>query len=81
MPTYKWKREHRDVQVGDIVLLRESNPVKCEYKLCRVKEVFPGEDRKVRKVTLNYKNLQETGKEVKKAVHNLQSTKFSEKLI
>ena len=38
----------------------------------------PGEDGKVREVTLNYKNLEETRKDVKKAVHNLLSTKFSE---
>ena len=78
VPSYKWKRAHRDVQVGDIVLLRESNPIKCEYKLARVKEVSPGEDGRVRRVTLIYKNLKETGKDVNSAVRDLQSTKFSE---
>ena len=78
VPTYKWKREYRDVQVNDIVLLKESNPMKCEYKLCRIKEVFPGDDGKVRRVTLVYKNLDETGKDVSKAVQDLQKTEFSE---
>ena len=77
VPSYKWRQKYRDVLVGDIVLMKDSNLLRCEYRLARVKETFPGEDGHVRRVKLEYKNLQQTGN-VRSAVEDLKKTKFTE---
>lgn len=56
VPNYKWKTSSRNVVQGDIVLLKDSNVLKREYRLARVKEVIPGDDGHVRRVVLEYKN-------------------------
>ena len=78
VPSYKWKTEKRNVQAGDIVLLKESNQLRGEYKLAKVTEAIPGRDGKVRRVKIGYKNLQPTGHNMKNAVDDLKKTKFSE---
>ena len=72
VPSYRWKTTYRNVMEGDIVLLKDSNLLKREYRLARVKEAVPGDDGKVRRVKLEYKNLKSTGKDVKDAVKDLQ---------
>lgn len=72
VPSYRWKTAYRNVMEGDIVLLKDSNLLKREYRLARVKEAVPGDDGKVRRVKLEYKNLKSTGKDVKDAVKDLQ---------
>lgn len=79
VPSYKWRREFRDVMVGDVVLLRDCNPLDRKYQLMRVKEVFPGEDGRVRRVLLQYKNVPDSTtdlnklkfKETERSVHNI----------
>jgi hypothetical protein len=78
VPSYKWKTEYRNVLPGDIVLLKESNQLKAEYKLAKVKTADPGPDGKVRRVTLIYKNLKPTGTCPKKAKKDLQAATYSE---
>ena len=78
VPSYKWKTETRNVLPGDIVLLKESNQLKAEYKLAKVKTADPGPDGKVRRVTLIYKNLKPTGTCPKKADKDLKGATFSE---
>ncbi|KAK4290852.1 hypothetical protein Pmani_028375 [Petrolisthes manimaculis] len=51
----KWHVSKRNVKVGDIVLLQESNAVIGKWKLAQVVLVIPGHDDKVRNVTLRYK--------------------------
>ena len=46
----KWHHEKRNLQVGDVCLLRDSNAVRGEWRLCRVNEVMPGNDGNVRNV-------------------------------
>ena len=53
----KWHTSTRNLEVGDVVLLSESNSLKGEYRLGRVTEVFPSSDGLVRKVNLAYKNF------------------------
>jgi len=57
VPCKKWKKEFRNIMVGDIVLWKENNPLQPTYNLARVKSVVPGEDGKVRRVRLEYKNV------------------------
>ena len=43
---------HRNLCEDDVCLLRDSNAVRGEWRLCRVKEVYPDEDKKVRNVSV-----------------------------
>ena len=52
----KWHNSQRNVQIGDIVLLQDSNQVRGNWKLAKVSKVFPGIDGKVRNVEVEYKN-------------------------
>jgi hypothetical protein len=64
--------------VGDVVLRKDTNLVGHRYKLALVKEVVAGEDRKIRTVVFQYKNV-ETGttlskakfKETERSIHNV----------
>ena len=78
VPSYKWHTEKRNVKVGDIVLLKESSQLKGEYKLVKVTKADPGQDGKVRRVTVAYKNLSPTGSSLKQATQDLKKTAFSE---
>ena len=64
----KWHSEHRDLRIGDIVLVMDTDAIRAEYRLAVVKEVYPGADGKVRKVMISYRrykvkdsNVQYTG--------------------
>jgi len=52
----KWHTSHRNLKPGDVVLVMDSDSMRSEYRLALVKEVYPGDDHKVRKVLLSYKN-------------------------
>ena len=52
----KWHTCKRDVKVGDIVLIQDSNQVRGKWKLGRVVTANPGKDGKVRKVEIQHKN-------------------------
>ena len=52
----KWHTSCRNLQPGDVVVVSDSNSLRGEYRLGVVREVFPGDDGKVRKVSLAYKN-------------------------
>ena len=54
---WKWRSNHRDVQLGDVVLLKEETAATCTYRLARVVELLPtASDSKTRKVVVEYKN-------------------------
>ena len=57
LPSYKWRSEERNLQVGDVVLIKEESKISSSYKLGRVAEVFNGEDGKVRRARVEYKNV------------------------
>ena len=44
----QWRRKSRNLEVGDIVLLKEDGIVPTQWPLARVDEVFPGKDGLVR---------------------------------
>ena len=52
----KWHSKQRDLQIGDVVLITDSNSLKGTYNLALVCETHPGKDGKIRTVTLSYKN-------------------------
>ena len=52
----KWHSAQRDLQVGDVVLVSDSNTLRGTYSLGLVHATHPGKDGKVRTVTISYKN-------------------------
>ena len=52
----KWHTKKRNVRVGDVVLIQDSNQVRGNWKLGKVSKVYPGDDARVRKVDVEYKN-------------------------
>ena len=55
VPCYKWLQRHRNVQVGDVCLIRYGKEKRANYRLGIVKAVNKGTDGLIRKVVLNYK--------------------------
>jgi hypothetical protein len=51
----KWRKEMRDLEVDDVVLVIDSGVLKGEYRLARVTQVLPSTDGRVRKVRIAYK--------------------------
>ena len=52
-----WHTEHRNLVQGDIVLIQDSNLVRGQWKLEKVSKTYQGQVGKVRKVEVQYKNL------------------------
>ncbi|KAL9953399.1 hypothetical protein ACROYT_G040811 [Oculina patagonica] len=52
----KWHTAHRNLKVGDVVLIQDSNLIRSQWKLGKVSKRFEGQDGKVRKVQVQYKN-------------------------
>jgi hypothetical protein len=52
----KWRKQHRDAQVGDVVLVKNETAAGVEYQRGRVVEAIPSEDGHVRSVQVEYKN-------------------------
>ena len=74
----KWHTTVRNLQIGDIVLVQDSNVVRGKWKLAQVCEILPSSDKKVRDVVVKYKQQSDsktyTGvkdTKVKRSVHRL----------
>lgn len=74
----KWHTIKRNVRVGDLVLVQDSNAVRGFWRLAQVDEAQAGRDGLVRDVTVRYKNQQPGSKyegtrdvKVKRSVHRL----------
>ena len=51
-----WHTAHRNLNSGDVVLIRDSNLVRGQWRLGIVSRTFPGTDGNVRRVQVKYKN-------------------------
>lgn len=51
-PRRKWQDERRNIQVGDLVLLRDAQATRNTWPMAIITAVFPGQDDRVRKVEL-----------------------------
>ena len=54
----KWHAEKRNVRVGDIVLVKNINVIRGQWKFAQVVTAAPGSGGKVRNVSLRYKSGQ-----------------------
>ena len=57
VPSYRWRQKFRNVQVGDVVLMLNESKVSSRYRLAVVKDAKVDEDGLVRRVVLEYKNV------------------------
>ena len=48
----KWQHPTRNIQPGDLVVIREDSPIATKWPLARVVEVYPGKDNLVRVATI-----------------------------
>jgi hypothetical protein len=55
----KWRKHHRDAQVGDVVLVKNETAAGVEFQRGRVVEAVHGEDGHMRSIQVEYKNLGE----------------------
>ena len=55
----KWHIQRRNIAVGDIVIVQDTDTMRGKWKIARVSDVYPGNDGCVRNVQLQYKNLSE----------------------
>ena len=53
----KWHVGRRNVMVGDVVLIQDTNVLRGEWRMGVVTSTFPGLDGRVRRVTVSYKNF------------------------
>jgi hypothetical protein len=54
--TGKWRKTHRDSQVGDVILLKEETMASQHYRMGIISKVLKGEDGRVRTVDVKYRN-------------------------
>ena len=63
-PKKKWTTAHRNLQIGDIVMLRYDQKLgKDKYRLAKVVETDPDNEGHVRTVTITLRDLKKTRKE------------------
>merc|ERR1711973_942053 len=55
-PRQKWTEERRNLQVGDVVLLKEEGAGRCHWPIARVCEVHKSKDGHVRSVSLKVRD-------------------------
>ena len=55
VPCRRWKQIHRNVNIGDVVMMKYAGNVKDEYRLARVLEVYPDSKGLVRTVKVGYR--------------------------
>ena len=67
----KWHTEHRNLLVGDIVLLQDSNVLRGKWKKAIVTEAHPSNDGKVRHVKLRYRTTDDTNIIIDRPVQRL----------
>ena len=53
----KWHTPRRDLKVGDVVNVKDSNTLRGDYRMAIVTDVHPGADGRVRSATVAYKNF------------------------
>lgn len=67
----KWKKEKADLKEGDIVLLRDKQAPRCDWRIAVVRRPLPGRDGKVRRVIIALSTPKGKPRETERAVVDL----------
>ena len=67
----KWHTEHRNLEVGDVVLVQDSNAIRGQWKMALVEEVMASDDGKVRRVMIEYNTERGTRSRIERPVRKL----------
>lgn len=67
----KWLRPHRNLEVGDVVILKDDSLPRNCWKLARINEAYPGKDGLIRKVSIAVANntLDDTGRRTRPTIY------------
>ena len=67
----KWLRPHRNLEVGDVVILKDDNLPRNCWKLARINEVYPGKDGLIRRVSIAVaaNTLEDTGRRTRPTIY------------
>ena len=68
----KWHTASRNVRQGDIVMVQDSNALRGEWRLARISKTHPSSAGRVRKVTLSYRQLDDTNNYTGGALTNIE---------
>ena len=78
IPSYKWKKEFRNMMEGDVVMMKKDSELASTYRMAVVRKAVVDPDGKVRRVFLTYRNVDGSAvtkpgglKETERSVHNL----------
>ena len=66
----KWHTERRNIRVGDVVAIQDSNVIRGEWKLGVIENIIDSKDGRVRNVEVRYK-IGTTNVKVKRPVQRL----------
>ena len=79
----KWHYKERNLKCGDICVMKDSNAVRGEWKLCKVAETYPDENNVVRnvKVLMPPPNLTDGSKDYKKGIAMIEVKRHVSNLI
>jgi hypothetical protein len=62
LPRKKWHHEKRNLQIGDLCLVQDTNPIRGRWTMGLVSKTYPSRDGCVRTVDIQYKPRQSVGK-------------------
>lgn len=72
VPSFRWKKEQRNVRPGDVVLLKDASLLSKKFKMGIVSECKEGKDGRVRSIKVKYKNEDKKSfTEVERSIHNV----------
>ena len=67
----KWDKEKKDLAVGDVVLIKDKQAKRADWRLGRIHRVTPGSDGHVRRVIVRHLDARSLVKETERTIHDL----------
>ena len=71
----KWHTAVRNPQIGDVVIVQDSNLLKSIWKLGKIVQIQPSKDKIVRDVVVRYRGMNAQGNDcdidVKRSIHRI----------
>ena len=67
----KWSKSRRNLEEDEVVLMKEKNAPRCQWRTAQVKQLIPGKDGLVRRVTVSYLDARGHRQEKERSVVDL----------